>query len=107
MDNSDVITQHNLKQQISRLSSRKKELKEKIRKLQEFAKQQFVTIEILQRRIKKKYDLTTIRGETIRDLIREKSRILEQLNLLEKENTELKIENRTLKRATCCHRNEC
>ena len=105
MNNHNV--EESLNQQIIQLTSRKKEFKERIIYLQEFRQKQYNIIEFQERVIKRKYDLTKIKDETIKDLIRKKRRILEKLNHLEEENTELKKENRVLKRNKCCHENEC
>ena len=105
MNNHNV--EESLNQQIIQLTSRKKEFKERIIYLQEFRQKQYNIIEFQERVIKRKYDLTKIKDETIKDLIQKKRRILEKLNHLEEENTELKKENRVLKRNKCCHENEC
>ena len=107
MNDNNLTNEQNQNQRIIRLASRKEELKRKIKNLQGFAKKQFIEIEILERRIKRNCDLNSIEEETIKNQICKKRKILEYLNVLENENTKLKIKNRALKRTTCCHRNEC
>jgi hypothetical protein len=95
-----------LNQQIVKLQARKGELKGKVKNLQEFARKQFLVIEILERRIKRKCDLSDIKEESIEHLLCKQRKILKYLDQLEEENTNLEVENRSLKRARCCHRNE-
>lgn len=94
----------NLTQQVKKLQARKGELKGKVKDLQKFAKKQFQIIEILEKRIKTKCD---IKEESFEHLLCKQRRLLKYLNQLEEENADLDMENRSLRRTKCCHRNEC
>ena len=96
-----------LSKQIVKLQSRKGELKRKVKNLQEFAKKQLLIIELLERRVKSKCDLAKIKEESIENILCKQRKTLEHINQWEAEKARLEIENRSLKRARCCHRNEC
>ena len=92
---------------ILKLQARKKELKDKVNKLQIFAKEKLVTVDILERRIKRKTDLANIKEEVIQHLLRKQRKLLNSLHQLEEEKANIESENRSLRRSRCCHRNEC
>ena len=93
--------------EVEKLRGNKAELKQKVKNLQGLVLTQIEIIRILERRVKRHRDLADLRNESIENLIRKQRRILRSLEQFEEENTRLKTENRSLKRVTCCHRNEC